>query len=198
MHGLLVHDAGYSALYALCKRHFPDVAQDLAKPVAHLFRPSSTLANQACANPTSSQSPSTIILEPATAAPPPASYWYRLPPTPATLNVPQPWPRTPAQAPVPPHFPSADPAAFFHARPRSDACAFGNQLGHRLRECPIAQEYVHSGRATLRNGQIHLPNGDPVPNDGTSRGLQVVIDAFLLAAPYSIISFPSPASCFYS
>jgi hypothetical protein len=135
MHGLSVHDAGYSALYALCKRRFPDVAQDLAKPAAHLFHPASTLAYQAPANPTSSQlPPSAIMPTPASAVPQTAAYQYHSPPAPVpapvTASAPQPWPRTPAQAPIPPQFPSDDPANFFRSRPRSDACAFCNQLGH--------------------------------------------------------------------
>ena len=98
MHGLSVHDAGYSALYVLCKRRFPDVAQDLAKPAAHLFHPSSAPAYQASANPPPTQTPSSAIMpNPALAAPQPASYQYHSPPaptpTPATSSAPQLWPR---------------------------------------------------------------------------------------------------------
>jgi hypothetical protein len=82
-------------------------------------------------------------------------------------------------APPPP--PSADASAFFRPRPRADGCAFCVQPGHRVRECPAAQEYVHTGRASIRDGRICLPNGRHVPNDSSGRGIKAGIDAWLAA-----------------
>ncbi|KAI9449119.1 hypothetical protein F5148DRAFT_1291798 [Russula earlei] len=42
-----------------------------------------------------------------------------------------------------------------------------------------AKTTATSGQVVIRNGRIHLPNGDPVPNDGTGRGLQSAIDLWL-------------------
>ena len=47
----------------------------------------------------------------------------------------------------------------------------------------------------IRSGRIHLSNGDPVPNDGTSRGLQAAIDAFL--ARSTPASVPPPPQIAY-
>jgi hypothetical protein len=93
MHGLSVHDVTYSALYALCKHCFPDVAQDLAKPAAHLFQPSSTLTYQAPANAAWSQ-PLPPISKPGltSAAAPPTPFTYLSLSAPPTSNTLQPWP----------------------------------------------------------------------------------------------------------
>jgi len=72
-----------------------------------------------------------------------------------------------------------DPNSFFRTRQRSEGCAFCNQNSHHIRKCNLAEEYVRSGRASIRGGCIHLPNGNPVPNDGTGRGLQAGIDSWL-------------------
>src|SRR5712671_1740693 len=117
--------------------------------------------------------------EPPYAAPPPATYAYQAP-----SSTSQPWPRANKSAlPPPPHFASDDPSAFFRSRARSDACAFCNKPGHRIQDCPTAEDYVRAGRAILRNARIFLPNGEPVPNDGMGRGLQASIDAWLAAHP---------------
>ena len=55
---------------------------------------------------------------------------------------------------------------------------------------PTAGEYVRSGRATIRGGRIHLPNGDLVPNDGTGRGLQAGVDSWI-AGPSTSTSVTS-------
>ena len=42
-------------------------------------------------------------------------------------------------------------------------------------------EYVNTGQATVQNSCIHLPNGQPIPNDGSGRGLKHGIDTWLSA-----------------
>ena len=42
-----------------------------------------------------------------------------------------------------------------------------------------AGEYINSGHATIINDRIHLPNGQPIPFDGSRRGLQASIDLWL-------------------
>ena len=45
--------------------------------------------------------------------------------------------------------------------------------------CTTAEEYVNTGRTSLVENRIHLPNGQPVPYDGTRRGIQASIDIWL-------------------
>jgi hypothetical protein len=52
-----------------------------------------------------------------------------------------------------------------------------------VRSCAIANEYLQSGRASVVDDRIHLPNGQPVPFDGSRRGLKANIDAWIAAQP---------------
>jgi len=111
---------------------------------------------------------------------------YQAPSAPQTIS--QPSPRTTDSNPAPPQLARGDPSAFFRKRSRSDGCAFCSQNDHCVRECNTAEEYVRDGRATICNGRIHLPSGDPVPNDGAGRGLKASIDKWLAAhAPASSV-----------
>ena len=109
-----------------------------------------------------------------------ASYTYQAsaPPPPP----PQLW-SAPAAAPVPaPTTPSSSTHAastFLHFGPCAETCAFCRTEGHRLRSCTTANKYIQSGRASWINEQIHLPNGQPVPFDGTRCRLKASIDAWL-------------------
>ena len=98
-------------------------------------------------------------------APPPATYVYQAPAPPTNASAAQQWPCTLASTPITPQYDAPD--SFFQSRPRAEGCAFCNQNGHRVHECSFAEEYVRAGRAIIRTGRIHLPNGDPIPNDGT-------------------------------
>ena len=66
--------------------------------------------------------------------------------------------------------------------------------------CTTAEEYVNTGRASLVDNRIHLPNGQPIPYDGTRRGLQACINMWLAAqqpaAPVhsALIHEPPPAA----
>ena len=59
-------------------------------------------------------------------------------------------------------------------RPRTTTTTTRSGFDSAPRDAPSAtrkasaEEYVRSGRATIRGGRIHLPNGVPVPNDGAS------------------------------
>ena len=103
----------------------------------------------------------------------------------ATTTPPPPLQNWSAQTAAPAPVPAASPAnpngisSFF--RPRTDACAFCRAQGHRVRSCPIANEYLQSGRATVVEDRIHLPNGQPVPFDASRRGIKANIDAWLAA-----------------
>ena len=70
-------------------------------------------------------------------------------------------------------------SSFFRLGPRPESCAFCRGQGHRVRTCTIANEYVNSGRATVINDRVHLPNGQPIPYDGTNRGIKARIDSWL-------------------
>ncbi len=86
----------------------------------------------------------------------------------------QPW----TEHSAPPSMPSDDKATFFQ-RNSPEGCAFCMDTGHRICRCPIAEEYIDTGRATIYNKRIHLPNGWPVLNDGSNCGLRHGIDAWL-------------------
>jgi hypothetical protein len=70
-------------------------------------------------------------------------------------------------------------ASFFGKTPRTDSCAFCTLQGHLVKRCPAAEEYVLSGRATIKDGRIHLGNGQSIPNDGSGRGLKFAIDSWI-------------------
>jgi len=108
------------------------------------------------------------------------SYQTMAPPPP----LPQPWsahttPPTPFQAPLAASASTAP--LYYHLGPCPEVCSFCYGPGHRIRECPVGDEYVRSGRATIINGQIHLPNGQPIPYNGTRQGLRASIDSWLAA-----------------
>jgi len=122
------------------------------------------------------------------ATPQPATYSYQAPlaaPNPNTLLQ---WSRTPAPTTLTPSF--NDPNLFFQTQQRSEGCTFCNQNGHHICKCNLAEEYVRSSHASIRGGCIHLPNGDPVPNDGTGRSLQAGIDSWLAGRSTSTSATP--------
>lgn len=77
-------------------------------------------------------------------------------------------------------------ATYFHR----NGCFFCTDLGHFVRKCPTAMEYVSTGRALIKNDRIRLPNGKPIPNNGKGRGLKPAIDEWLAANTVSC-SVPS-------
>ena len=163
MHGLSVREKAYGVLYAQCAHRYPSVAQCLPKPIPAPYAPISTPVT---ANTFSLQTP----------APPPLP--SRQPWAPVA-NLPAPHPTS-----NPPSVPQiTDPSVFFRPRVRAEGCSFCLQPGHRVCECPTAQEYVRSGHTIIIGERLHLPNGQPIPNDGTGRGLKNGIDSWLAAQP---------------
>ena len=65
------------------------------------------------------------------------------------------------------------------------------QPGHRIRKCPIAQEYIWTSHATSRGNCLHLSNGQPILNDSSSHELQASIDLWL-AAQTALIPLQAP------
>src|SRR6266702_4109757 len=100
---------------------------------------------------------------------------------PSTFPPRQPWaaPQN-RSAPLPPNISPED--AFFRARPRPIGCSFCSQTDHRIRECPIARDYVRTGRAMVINDRIHLPNSQSISGDNSGSNLQTRIDAWLSSA----------------
>ena len=168
MHGLSVHEESYAVLYTRCAHRFPNVAQNLPKPILSHHVPTPTSA------PVAVPAPISMLMS----APAPAtSFSFQtpaLPPPPAR----QPWAPTANLA----HH-TSDPSSFFCTRVRTEGCSFCQQPSHRIRECPMAQEYIRSGRALVSGDRLYLPNGQPIPNDGTGHGLRHGIDTWLAAQP---------------
>jgi len=141
LHSLSVQDLSYAVLYAQCTTHFPDAMMSVPKPEYRTSATATTYSYQ-------------------TMAPPP-------PP-------PQPWsahaaPPAPFLAPLAASTSTAP--SYYRLGPCPEVCSFCYGLGHRIRECPVGDEYVRSGCATIINGRIHLPNRQPIPYDSTRRGL---------------------------
>jgi hypothetical protein len=116
-----------------------------------------------------------------------------------TINAPahNPPRQTWNERPTPPSLPS-DPsskAAFFR-RDTTEGCAFCLNPAHRVRRCPVAEEYFDSGRIKIINERIYLPNGQPVPNDRSNRGLQHAIDTWLTQQPSTTTRDPPPHTSF--
>jgi len=82
---------------------------------------------------------------------------------------------TPTQATVAP----GSGATFVPPVRKPDGCAFCANYGHRIRDCPVAQDYVSRGLAVFHDGRIKLPNYAPVPNDGTGCGIKFSLDQWL-------------------
>jgi len=77
---------------------------------------------------------------------------------------------------------SNEAASFFRKMPRTDGCAFCAQQGHIVQRCPMAEEYMRTGCATIISGRMYLVDGQPIPNDRSSHGLQHGIDTWLARA----------------
>jgi hypothetical protein len=54
-------------------------------------------------------------------------------------------------------------------------------LGHRIHGCPAVKEYYDTGRVKVIGNQLHLPTGEPIPNDGRGMGLKASLNAWLAA-----------------
>ena len=80
-------------------------------------------------------------------------------------------------------------ASFFCSTLRSNACAFCMAQDHQLRQCAIAKDYLMSGQASLVGDRVHLLNRQPIPFNGTRRGLKASIDAWL-----TLQAVPTPAT----
>ena len=170
MDGLSLRDREYATLYARFAYRYPDVAKYLHRPELERETPAAV-----------------------------SSFGYQAPP-PQLPPAGQPW--SPASAStqpesLPPPFIN-DASTYF--RFRTKGCAFCTQEGHRVRQCSAAKEYVASGRAIIQNDRIHLPNGQPVPNDASGRGIKGNIDNWLAAqfpsqpAPQQPAAIPSAAA----
>ncbi|KAH9080608.1 hypothetical protein EDB83DRAFT_998541 [Lactarius deliciosus] len=76
---------------------------------------------------------------------------------------------------------SDDPSSYFRLRTRG--CIFCAEPGHHVRQCSTAKYYTRTNRILILNDRLHLPNGQPIPNDGNGRGLKPAIDKWLAANP---------------
>ena len=58
-------------------------------------------------------------------------------------------------------------------------CMFCSHTDHRIKECPLAHEYVRTGKAVVVGNRIHLPNGQAIPSTLAGRNLQAKIDTWI-------------------
>ena len=148
MHGLNIQEQAYALLHGQLRHHWPLVANDYPKP----------------------ELPSISA---------PTAYAYQAPPPPIIPTAPPLWPRTPVPPPVVTSTQQGDnPKSFFRTHQHADGCTFCTQKGHRVQECSLAEEYVHTGRAKISNSHIHLPNLQPVSNNGSGRRVKAAINAW--------------------
>lgn len=167
LHNLPVWDHAYTILYARCARHFLDTMRGIPQPQSYQTDLSASYSYQA------------------TNPPPlnPQSWMHPITPPPL---IPQPWSAPAAASPT---SANAIPATtYFCPGPRIKSCTFCHTEGHCIHSCALANEYVTSGRTTYVNDHIHLPNGQPVPFNGTRQGLKGSIDTWL-----TVQSTPPPA-----
>ncbi|KAH9065477.1 hypothetical protein EDB87DRAFT_1574608 [Lactarius vividus] len=68
---------------------------------------------------------------------------------------------------------SDDASSYFRPMLRTHGCIF---CGHHVRQCSTARHYACTDRILILNDRLHLPNGQPIPNDGNGRGLKPAID----------------------
>jgi hypothetical protein len=179
LHSLSVRDTAYARLHAQCARRFPDIARDLPKPEYRRDSPVVSYSYQA-----------TPALPPLT-----AQQWpYQTAPA-LPLPTAQPWPifhsasvpaLTQASALPPPPIIASAADSFYCPHP----CTFCMYMGHLIHDCAQVGEYLRAGQATHINSKIYLPNGQPIPNDGTQHGLKVAIDTWWAAQSPSA---PAPA-----
>jgi len=97
--------------------------------------------------------------------PPSVAYLYQATALPLT---PQPWSvqtSAPALVLVAPPASTSTPTSFFP--PHFEVYTFCYTHGHHVCSCPIMGEYLASGHTSIVEGLIHLPNGQPVPFDGS-------------------------------
>jgi hypothetical protein len=179
MDKLALHDHAYASLHAHCKLRFPHLIESLPKPEPPREMPTAATSFNYQMYPqplpiltTAHSYQVSPPLQPLVAS----AYGYQAP-LPPQPPIGQPWTSAPALPPPP--FSKSKPPGFF--RSRNEGCAFCTQKGHHLRECPVAEEYVDTGRAIVHDNRIHLPNGQPVPNNGTGRRIKASIDNWLTA-----------------
>jgi hypothetical protein len=103
-------------------------------------------------------------------------------PSPPTNILHQPW--SDRSAP-------AHPAATSNPTYLQSRCMFCSQTNHRIKDCPIAQDYIRTGRAVVINNRIHLHNGQPIPLTSVGRNLQEKIDAWLAGSSAAVPPHPS-------
>ena len=108
------------------------------------------------------------------------TYTYQAPaPSPPPLQL---WSMPTAAPTLAPAMPSSSTnfaPMFLCFGPQAETCAFCRTKGHSLHLCTTANEYIQSGCTAWINKQIHLPNSQLVPFNGTRCGLKASIDAWL-------------------
>lgn len=159
-------------LYSQIKKHFPEIAQSLPKPliVSTVVSPPATVAYQS----------NGVTAQP-------------LPPQSQHLHIPA-HPPVPTATPTSTSMATTSKSDFFREKYSTQAqgCSFCSHLGHRIRLCPAAEEYVDSGRVKIINHRLYLPMGHPIPNDGHGLGLKAGVDAWLSANQQYLSSSTAP------
>jgi len=158
LYDLSVWEKSYAILFAQCAQRFPEAMFGVSKPEYRTSSPTITYSYQPAA-------PQPPMLQP-----------WSMPTT-----APAPMPPVPAAS-------TGTTASFFRFGLHPKACVFCYTENHRVCNCTLASEYVKSGCASIVNDHIHLLNSQPVPFDGSRRGLKVSIDTWLNAQIASAVA----------
>jgi hypothetical protein len=187
LHGLDTRDSAYAAGYARLAHHFPNAAKVVPKPKYWQAAPS-TFLHQIVppapayyqAAPAPAPAPAPYVYQAAPPPPPPARSWGMH----ASTSAPQPLDGA---------------ASFFRTQPYIEGCSFCLQPNHRIWMCPVANEYVRTGRVKVVGDKLRLPNNQRIPNDSSGRGIKASIDAWLTSqAAAQAASVPPPSHPAYA
>jgi len=66
-------------------------------------------------------------------------------------------------------------------------CIFYRHQGHQIRVCRATEDYVRSSHTTVIDDHLHLPNFQPIPNNGTRRGIKASLNTWL-----AVQTMPTP------
>jgi len=136
LHSLSVQDLSYAVLYARCTTCFLSAMMSIPKLEYRTRTTATTYSYQTTAP--LPPLPQSWNMHTAPLPPPPQSWSMHVAP--------------PVPIPAPAIVNASTASSYYRLGPRPKVCSFCFGPGHRICECPISDEYVRSGRATIING----------------------------------------------